>query len=488
MSSPGPSDLLAHPWFFCGIGGSGMLPLALILKGHGASVAGSDRSRDQGRTPEKFAWLESLGFMLHPQDGSGITSAEQVLVASAAVEDTVPEMVRARELGCHRMSRANLLSALFNAAGTRIAVGGTSGKSTVTGMLGWIMTACGRDPTIMNGAVMKNFAGPDAPFASARVSSGVGSASGPFVSEVDESDGSIAQYQPTIAVLNNVSLDHKSLEELRELFGDFLAAADVAVINLDDPESAALGTRAKQPFLSFGVNNPDADIGVVAGSILDSPTGIAAMVCNRLTDETHALALKVPGLHNLSNALAALTGAYVADVPLAEAVAALADYAGLARRFDVVGTSASGMTVIDDFGHNPEKVAATLATLKAHPGRVIAFFQPHGYGPLRQMGAELAEVLANRLGPEDVTLLCDPVYFGGTVDRSVGSERIAELIRAHGGAAEYIADRADCAARIAALVRPGDQPANQPPDRIVIMGARDDTLAQFARDVLSRLP
>src|SRR5690606_17989128 len=137
----------SHPWFFCGIGGSGMLPLALILKGQGAEVAGSDRSRDQGRTPQKFMWLEQLGFTLFPQDGSGITSAEQTLVASAAVEDTVPEMVRAAELGCPRMSRAELLAELFNAAPAGIAIGGTSGKSTVTGMAGWIMVQAGRDPT-----------------------------------------------------------------------------------------------------------------------------------------------------------------------------------------------------------------------------------------------------------------------------------------------------------------------------------------------------
>ena len=476
MTDPGTSDLSAQPWFFCGIGGSGMLPLALILKGHGAHVAGSDRSRDQGRTPEKFAWLESLGFVMHPQDGSGITSADQVLVASAAVEDTVPEMVRARALGCRRMSRANLLSTLFNAAETGIAVGGTSGKSTVTGMLGWILTACGRDPTIMNGAVMKNFAAPDAPFASARV----GSAPRPFVSEVDESDGSIAQYRPAIAVLNNVSLDHKSLEELRALFGDFLAAADIAVINLDDPESAALMSRAQAAPLTFAIRHPDADIGVVPGSLLEGPTSITASVIDRRSGETGHLALQVPGLHNLSNALAALAGALAAGVSMAEAAAALRAFAGLARRFDIVGTSPSGVTVIDDFGHNPEKVAATLATLKAHPGRVIAFFQPHGYGPLRQMGAELAEVLATRLARDDMTLLCDPVYFGGTVDRSVGSERIADMIRQHGGAAEHIPAREDCAVRMRALARPGD--------RIVIMGARDDTLAQFARDLLTSLP
>ncbi len=468
------TSLTQHPWFFCGIGGSGMLPLALILRGQGAEVAGSDRSRDQGRMPEKFAWLESLGFRLFPQDGSGITSAEQTLVASAAVEDTVPEMVRAKELGCPRMSRAELLATLFNAAPQGLAIGGTSGKSTVTGMAGWIMTQAGRDPTIMNGAVMKNFVSPDAPFASARVGQG-----GTFVSEVDESDGSIALYRPKVAVLGNVSLDHKSLEELRELFGDFLARSDISAINLDDAETAALAPRAKA-LVSFAIDSSEAMIGVKPGSIVEAPTSLTATILDRRDGSAHPLALKVPGRHNLANALAAIAGCNAAGVPIASAVAALASFEGLARRFDIVGTAPGGITVIDDFGHNPDKVSATLATLKAHKGRVIAFFQPHGYGPLRQMGAELAEVFAAKLAADDLTVLCDPVYFGGTVDRSQGSERIVGLIEAAGGKAEHIPSRDDCAARIAAIARPGD--------RVVIMGARDDTLTSFAKDLLARLP
>ena len=291
------TDLTSHPWFFCGIGGSGMLPLALILKGQGAVIAGSDRSRDQGRTPEKFAWLESLGITLFAQDGSGVTAAEQTLVASTAVEDTVPEMVRARELGCPRMSRAELLARLFNAAPTGIAVGGTSGKSTVTGMIGWILVETGRDPTIMNGAVMKNFVAPDAPFASARVGGGE-----TFVSEVDESDGSIALYRPKVAVLGNVSLDHKSLEELRQLFGDFLAHADVAAVNLDDAETAALAARAKTT-VTFGIDSTEAAIGI--GAFIEGPTSLAATILDRRDGSAHELRLKVPGRHNLANALAA---------------------------------------------------------------------------------------------------------------------------------------------------------------------------------------
>jgi len=467
------TDLTSRPWFFCGIGGSGMLPLAMILKGLGAKVAGSDRSRDQGRSAEKFAWLERKGFLLYPQDGSGVTSAEQVLVASAAVEDTVPEVVRARQLGCRRVSRAELLASLFNAARHGIAVGGTSGKSTVTGMIGWILTACGHDPTIMNGAVMKNFVAPDAPFASARIGAGE-----VFVSEVDESDGSIALYRPDVAVLGNVSLDHKSLEELRALFGDFLAAARVAAVNIDDAESAALADRARS-LVTFGIEHSEATIGIDPGSIVQGAATIAATVIDRRDGSSHPLVLRQPGRHNLYNALAALAATSAAGVPLGAAVAALGDFAGLARRFDVIGTSPTGITVIDDFGHNPDKVSATLATLKAHPGRVIAFFQPHGYGPLRQMGAELAQVFARQLDADDIVILCDPVYFGGTVDRSQGSERIVALIREAGGNAEYIPSRADCGARMCEIARPGD--------RIVIMGARDDTLTSFALDLLRSL-
>ncbi|WP_114520148.1 Mur ligase family protein [Altererythrobacter sp. ZODW24] len=465
--------LTAHPWFFVGIGGSGMLPLATILKGRGAEIAGSDRSYDQGRTPKKFAWLKRNGFELFPQDGSGVASSDQVLVASAAVEDTVPEMVRAKEFGCAHMTRADLNSALFNAADKGIAIGGTSGKSTVTGMLGWIMQATGREPTIMNGAVMKNFADADAPFASAVVGG-----SGTYVSEVDESDGTIALYRPAVAVLLNVSLDHKSMEELRVLFGDYLAASAVSAINADDPESMSLAGRAKE-LLTFGIGALDAHIGVKSGSVTDGTTRQTATVVDRRDGSEHPLTLALPGHHNLSNALAAIAGAAATGMPVAEAVAALGNFEGLARRFDIIGTSSNNITVIDDFGHNPEKCAATLRTLKSHEGRVIAFFQPHGYGPLRQMGDELAGTFAEQLGPDDITIFSDPVYYGGTTDKSEGSERIIKLIRDAGGNAEHIAERADCADYIAEIVKPGD--------RIVVMGARDDTLTVFATELFARL-
>ncbi len=471
---PSPGALLARPFFFVGIGGSGMLPLAQILKSRGAVIAGSDRSRDQGRTPEKFAALERQGFTLYPQDGSGVTSAEQVVVASAAVEDSVPEIARAATLGCLQLTRAQLNSILFNTSDAGIAVAGTSGKSTVTGMLGWILHAAGRDPTIMNGAVMKNFVTPDHPDASA-----VAGGQSLYVSEVDESDGSIALYRPAIGVLLNVSLDHMGMDELRGLFGGYLSRSRIAVVNADDAEAVALLQHAGDA-ITFAIEQPGAQIGIVPGSVAESPVRQAAMVIDRHDQSQHPLRLELPGRHNLSNALAAIAGAAAAGVPVALGTASLSTFAGLARRFDIIGTSPGGVTVIDDFGHNPEKCAATLRTLKAHPGRILALFQPHGYGPLRQMGEELAHTFARELDGGDRIIMTDPVYLGGTVDRSVGSDKIASLIQTEGLPAEHIPSRDSAADRLVALALPGD--------RIVVMGARDDTLPAFARDLLSRLP
>jgi UDP-N-acetylmuramate--alanine ligase len=286
-----------------------------------------------------------------------------------------------------------------------------------------------------------------------------------------------------VGVLLNVSLDHKSMDELRVLFRDYLRASRVRAVNADNAEALALADGLAD-VVTFAIEQQDADLTVEHGSLADEPTAIAAVIRDRRDGSRHALRLAIPGRHNLSNALAALAGANAAGVPVAEAVHALESFAGIARRFDVLGTSSGGVTVIDDFGHNPEKCAATLRTLKRHPGRVIAFFQPHGYGPLRQMGVELAETFARELGSGDQVLISDPVYYGGTVDRDEGAERIVRLIGEAGAekgiAAAHIASREAIGDRIAQIAQAGD--------RVVVMGARDDTLTTFAQALLGRLP
>ena len=442
-----------------------MLPLALILQAKGCAIAGSDRALDQGRTAQKFEYLRARGIALFPQDGSGITNPDTVVVTSAAVESTVPDVEAARRIGARLMTRAELLAQLFNAAPGSIGVAGTSGKSTTTGMIGWILSATGRDPTIMNGAVMKNFVTPDAHFASALVGK-----SEIFVSEVDESDGSIARYSPHIAVVNNIALDHKSLEELRGLFRDFVAKADVAVLNLDNAETAALTTGK---VITYSLTGREAHL--AASAIVPAPDGIAFEV--REDAATAKVAIKVPGRYNLANALAALCAARANGVSLKEAARALGDFSGIKRRLEIVGT-ANGVTVIDDFAHNPDKVAATLATLHDFPGRLLIMFQPHGYGPLRLMKDAFIEGFTENLSADDVLIMPEPVYFGGTVERSVSSVDIVHGVEARGHTAFVFTDRAACGDKLIELAKPGD--------RIVVMGARDDTLSQFAGDLVAR--
>jgi UDP-N-acetylmuramate--alanine ligase len=335
-------------------------------------------------------------------------------------------------------------------------------------MIGWVLSDTGRDPTVMNGAVMKNFMTPDVPFASALVGRGEA-----FVSEVDESDGSIARYNPKIAVVNNISLDHKTMDELRALFGDFVAKAHVAILNLDNAESAALVKRARRA-VTYSLGNRDADY--AATDVMPAPDGIL-FTMNAGKDEAR-IKLGVPGRHNVANALAAIAAAREAGLSLREAAGALERFSGIRRRLEVVGR-AGNITVLDDFAHNPDKIAATLDTLRDFPGRLLILFQPHGYGPLKTMKNEFIAGFAEKLAPDDVLIVSEPAYFGGTTDKSVTSTDIVAGITARGRNALAPGDRAKSGEELLRLARVND--------RIIIMGARDDTLSSFAREILAKL-
>src|ERR1700704_5801367 len=462
-------------YFFCGVGGSGMTPLALIIQARGGRVEGSDHALDQGRNAERFDFLRARGVLLHPQDGSGMSRSSQILVTSAAVEETVPDVQAARRIGAAVTTRARLLAQLFNRAALGIGVAGTSGKSTTVGMIGWILHRAGRSPTIMNGADMKNFIGDGSPVASARVGEG-----DIFVSEVDESDGSIALFEPRMAVVNNTSLDPKPRDELRTLYSGFSAKAQTVVLNLDNAETAALAADMTpgdgKPAITYSLRDAPADL--LAFAPVQSPTGVAFQVKARDTGEIVAVALKVPGLHNVANALAALSVAKACGVSMAEAAAYLGGFSGIRRRLEVVGT-ANEIAVIDDFAHNPDKISATLETMHAFPGRLLLMFQPHGFGPLRLMRRELVDCFASGMRDEDILLMPEPVYFGGTVNRSVRTCHIVSDIVRRGRSAFVFPDRSGCGDGLEDLARPGD--------RIVIMGARDDSLTQFAHELLRRL-
>lgn len=460
-------------YFFCGVGGSGMMPLAAYLVACGHEVRGSDRSYDQGKSPEKFAALEGRGVRLYPQDGSGVRAGADILVVSSAVEDTIPDVRAAKEAGIPIITRGELLAKLFNSARQRIAVAGTSGKSTVTGMIGTILAEAGHDPAVVNGGIVRNFMQGNGDYL-ANFRAGK---SGVFVAEMDESDGSIVHYSPTVAVLNNIALDHKPIEELRALFGDYLErSSGVCVLNYDDPVVRAMGQGFDpEAVYSYGIEHEDCRLR--AEAIALRPDGVNFVLVVRGAG-TFSVNIHVPGRHNVLNALAALGAAIAAGAEPERAVSALSAFKGIHRRMEVVGT-VNGITVFDDFGHNPDKIAASLRALKDFPGRLIVFYQQHGYKPLERMRAEFGKAFADHLAANDLVLLPDVYYAGGTVDRAVTAQDFAQDLSALGLLAIWKPTRGELLSVIVEKAREGD--------RVVIMGARDDTLSDYARDVLKAL-
>lgn len=429
--------------FLCGIGGSGMSALAHLLRARGWEVSGSDRGRDRGETPEKFKKLEEQGIKLYPQDGTGISVGMGMLAVSSAVEDTVPDVRAAKEKNIPIRKRAEVLAEFFNEADFSIAIGGTSGKSTVTAMTGWILHRVGKNPMIVNGAGMVNFEGRNCV---------VGK--GPFVAEVDESDGSIALFNPSVAVLTNISLDHKPVTELESLFGAFTVRSKKALVGGE----------------AFSLDNPEAEF--FARDIVPFDDGVSFAV------KDISVHLRVPGRHNVANALAAIAAAQEAGVNLKASAEALFEYKGIHRRFEITG-AVCGITVIDDFAHNPDKIAATLRTLHERSGRVWIVFQPHGFGPTKLMRAALVDMFEEEMGKDDILLMPEIYYAGGTAARDISSADIIAEVWLRQKRARFFERRDDIVPYIAALARPGD--------RIIVMGARDDTLPAFAAAIISAL-
>jgi UDP-N-acetylmuramate--alanine ligase len=287
-----------------------------------------------------------------------------------------------------------------------------------------------------------------------------------MVCEADESDGSIVRYRPAIAVITNITKDHKDLPELRSLFQTFADnTAETLIICGDCPEASAISCRGRRS--TYGLS-PHCDI---YPEQIDLQPGAAVFFVDGVR-----FRLRVPGLHNLQNALAAIAVGRALDVPLQAASKGLAAFKGVKRRLDIMGRR-GGIVVVDDFGHNPDKIAASIAALRPLGSRLIIVFQPHGYGPTRFLLQELARTFGSQLTADDV-LVCLKIYdAGGTADRSISSSDL--LDRVSGPRCEYIPERADVIAFLKEQSRPGDV--------IAVMGARDDTLSTFARSILRRL-
>lgn len=457
-------------FFFVGIGGSGMSALADLIRRNGHQVSGSDRGRDRGDVPEKFSTLERSGMTLYPQDGSGVKPGVDFMVVSSAVEESIPDIQSARKLSIPVLKRADVLADLFNAA-RGIGIAGTSGKTTTTGMTGWMLHAMGLDPTIVNGGIMPNFMNNPKSLLGNAIAGG----SDLFVAEMDESDGTIALFNPDVAVLNNITLDHKPFDVIEPVFRDYLLRGKFVVINLDDDRAAKMAHVHPQT-ITYGIDRAEAALN--ATNLVHLPNGITFDVYDRRDGMNYPCALRVPGRHNVSNALASLGVAVALDQPLDKAIIALEGFMGIKRRLEILG-HAGGVTVIDDFGHNPDKISASLETLSVHPGRLLVMFQPHGFGPMKLMRKELVEAFAKGLRAQDMLVMPEIFYAGGTVTRDISSNDLIGDIKAKGADARFVQTRDDAGDLLLSQAKSGD--------RIVIMGARDDTLSIFAQSLIDRL-
>lgn len=446
-------------YYFVGIGGSGMSSLAQLLRQRGFSVRGSDRSYDRRQNLPFFTKLRRQGIELLPQQESSVTPDIGELIVSSAIESSSGEILRARELGIPVAHRSELLARLFN-AGRGIAIGGTSGKTTVTAMTSCMLDAAGLDPSFVNGGLIKQYITRDL-IGNARSGS-----SDYMVCEADESDGSIVAYRPRIAVITNITKDHKELSELRELFRLFAANTSERLIVCGDcPEAAAVAGRASR--MTYGTA-PGCDI---APERVDLRPGITVFYF-----EGVRFRLRMPGRHNLLNALAAIAVGRALDIPAATISRALAAFKGVRRRLDIAGRR-NGAIVVDDFGHNPDKIAASIAALRPIGKRLIIVFQPHGYGPTRFLQQELARMFSRELLPGDILVFLKIYDAGGAADRSITAGDVLKLVT--GPQCRYIPKRPEAIAFLKKQVRPGDV--------IAVMGARDDSLSVFARQILKNI-
>lgn len=455
---PPPDPLGAGRFHYAGVGGSGMSALAQYQSMRGGRASGSDRGFDRGERPEARAQLEALGVRIHPQNGLGVQGDCAALVVSTAVEEKVPDVAAARAAGRPIVHRSELL-AHWVASTRSIAVAGTSGKSTVVAMIFEVLRAAGRDPSVITGGDLVALQ------AEGLWGNAWAGASDLLVVEADESDGSLVRYQPAVSLVLNLSRDHKTENEVAIMFGQLRAQTRERFVCGDDPalEAFAFGS------LVFGTSERAA----VRGTDVELRANGSSFRVRDL-----AFTLPVPGRHNVDNALAAIAACETVGVERAAMVAPLAAFRGVSRRFQSLG-SFRGVEVVDDFAHNPAKVRAAIETARLRAKRVLAVYQPHGYGPTRFLREDFVEAFAEALAPDDRLWMLEVFYAGGTAMRDFSSADIARQIVERGRAAEYAPTREWLAARLAEVAREGDV--------VLVMGARDPSLTAFARSVLEAL-
>jgi UDP-N-acetylmuramate--alanine ligase len=400
---------------FIGIGGVGMNGLAQLAAQSGYAITGSDRAY----TPdaEVFQGLENLGISIFNQDGSGLTAATDQVVFSTAIESDNPDLVKAKERGIPLLHRSEFLKQLIG-SDKLIAVAGTAGKTTTTGLLGWIFQCLEKDPSVYNGAAVLNW---KTGHTLGNIRKGC---SNLWIIEADESDRSFLTFNPAHSIITNISKDHFELDELHAMFDQF------------EKQTSGITIRG---------------------------------------DQLEPVELSVPmlGKHNEENARCALALCSKLGFDPEKIRTAIAGFKGIERRLEITGT-VDGITVIDDYAHNPAKIAASLNAVAEKFNTVHTFWRPHGFTPLLQGLEDFTTVFSNHWKKFGGSIFILPVYYaGGTVQRTVSSDDLVARLNSAGVPVRLVADYAALKTELTAVAASGDA--------ILGMGARDPELPLFSR-------
>jgi UDP-N-acetylmuramate--alanine ligase len=443
---------------FVGVLGIGMSAIAQYLA-KDCQISGSDRSIGSAVNAEDEKILKSQGISLFLQDGSGITPKTQALVVSTAIENDNPDIKKANELNIPIFHRSEVLAAIVKKCCT-ISVTGTSGKSSVSAMIFHILDFAGKNASFIGGANLHYL----------RKKGLLGNAFRAensnekeiLVIEADESDGSVVRYFPKISVLLNISRDHKEIAEVVSLLKTASNQSNLTIFNKDDENFTDFCGK------TFGFS-PKADFHPIRWSCAENSAAFTI-------GET-SIVVNFTGNHTISNALAAFAVCTELKIEPNVIAEALQTYSGIARRFDKYSAK-NGILVIDDYAHNPDKISSAIFAAQMRKSPVSVVFQPHGFGPLKFMFDDLKEMFAKTLREEDKLYLLPTFYAGGTADKSVDSDKMADEL-GDKNRFIFVESREKLSEILKKSVKENES--------VLICGARDNSLAVLAKNLAESL-
>lgn len=447
--------------FFIGVAGVGMSAIAQYLQGIGKQVSGSDRYFHEGEYNKTKEQLENEGIKCFVQDGSGITEHTDLVVVSTAIEDTVYEVKKAKELGIPIIKRSQLLAMIAKSKKT-IAVAGTSGKSTTSAMLFQILLDAGLEPSIISGAGLTSII-KQGKIGNAYVGKGDW-----LIIEADESDGSVVQYEPEIGLLLNIDKDHQEIDELIELFTIFKNnTKGLFVVNQSNILAKTLSAKIEN---DFGFE--EEKTGFNAKNFKQDGFHLSFEIENQI------FTMNAIGQHSVENATAAVAVAHQIGVDLKTCAESLKKYEGIYRRHQILGQK-NGVWVIDDYAHNPAKCAASIKACQPLAEKVVAWFQPHGYGPTRFLRKDFVEEISTSLRENDEIWMSEIFYAGGTAVKDISANDLIKDIQAKGKKAYFVEDRNDFLNEV--------KPSLSNNSVLLLMGARDPSLEEFCKELFEKL-